>query len=396
MSGVVRGIDYYELLGVDRTASSAEIKSAYRSLAKVMHPDAGGTPGTFRLLREAYETLRDPRRRAAYDRGKDDGAQASSPTPPSPPTPPQPRRTRGTTTRPWMGRTTGFGRQREFGVDPDFVPTLPRLGPEVIPWWHEVDPGERVRYVPSTAPSPESVLAALGGWLLLLVVGLLVDLSPLLVAVWLVLVAGVTTVVVGLGRRLLAARGVDRGFALEFGGRRVFGRPAAEPTHLAEQLTAELLSRYLTRLPGVRIFHGLAWPGSVFADVDHAVLCGRRLVLIESKTWLPGHYTADETGALWRNGHPFRGGAVRLPDGVAAYRELLPDVEVRGAVLVYPSRAGSVTTDEPADISAPPMSPELFVEHIGDWLAEEPATVDRNLFRTLLRQVVSEEPYPDC
>ncbi|WP_337960621.1 J domain-containing protein [Kutzneria chonburiensis] len=62
-------VDYYELLGVPRGASAAEVKSAYRALAKVMHPDAGGTAGTFRLLQLAYETLTDPTRRARYDLG---------------------------------------------------------------------------------------------------------------------------------------------------------------------------------------------------------------------------------------------------------------------------------------------------------------------------------------
>jgi hypothetical protein len=142
-------------------------------------------------------------------------------------------------------------------------------------------------------------------------------------------------------------------------------------------------------MPGARIFHGLAWPDSVFADVDHAVLRGHRLVLIESKMWLPGHYTADEAGGVWRNGHPFRGGAIRLPDGVDAYRELLPGIEVRGALLVYPSRKGDITTGESPDVAAPPMSPERFVMEIGEWLADQPPVVDRDAFRVVLDRVVS-------
>ncbi len=59
--------DYYELLGVAPSASADEIKNAYRKAVRTAHPDAGGTPGLFRLITQAYETLHDPDARAAYD-----------------------------------------------------------------------------------------------------------------------------------------------------------------------------------------------------------------------------------------------------------------------------------------------------------------------------------------
>jgi hypothetical protein len=62
---------------------------------------------------------------------------------------------------------------------------------------------------------------------------------------------------------------------------------------------------------------------------------------------------------------------------------------VRGVLLIYPSRAGEVTTGEPPDVVAQPMNPEQFVREVGGWLAAEPATVDRDAFRTVLGQVVS-------
>lgn len=58
----------YEVLRVKKTASFTEIKTAYRSLAKVYHPDASESDGTdFIELHNAYTTLSDPAARAVYD-----------------------------------------------------------------------------------------------------------------------------------------------------------------------------------------------------------------------------------------------------------------------------------------------------------------------------------------
>jgi molecular chaperone DnaJ len=67
-------MDLYEILGVRKSASTAEIRRAYQKRARSLHPDLNpGDPAAsegFRAIAQAFEVLQDPQRRAAYDRGE--------------------------------------------------------------------------------------------------------------------------------------------------------------------------------------------------------------------------------------------------------------------------------------------------------------------------------------
>jgi len=69
-------MDYYATLGLQRNASDADIKKAYRSLAMKYHPDRGGDEKRFKEISQAYDFLSDPEKKQIIDLGGDPNAQS--------------------------------------------------------------------------------------------------------------------------------------------------------------------------------------------------------------------------------------------------------------------------------------------------------------------------------
>jgi len=60
-------MDYYDVLGISRSATESEIRKAYKAKSMKHHPDRGGDEEEFKKVNEAYSTLKDPQKRAQYD-----------------------------------------------------------------------------------------------------------------------------------------------------------------------------------------------------------------------------------------------------------------------------------------------------------------------------------------
>merc|ERR1719316_2616015 len=74
---------FYKLLEVEKNASEAEIKKAYRKLAVKHHPDKGGDPEKFKEITRAYEVLSDSEKRAKYDKFGEEGLEDGGPGDPT-------------------------------------------------------------------------------------------------------------------------------------------------------------------------------------------------------------------------------------------------------------------------------------------------------------------------
>jgi len=69
----VENSKYYEILGLEKTATMDEIRKSYRKKAIRMHPDKGGDPEEFQKLQQAYDTLFDKDKREVYDKYGEEG-----------------------------------------------------------------------------------------------------------------------------------------------------------------------------------------------------------------------------------------------------------------------------------------------------------------------------------
>ncbi|WP_169303960.1 nuclease-related domain-containing protein [Arthrobacter sp. CAU 1506] len=156
-----------------------------------------------------------------------------------------------------------------------------------------------------------------------------------------------------------------------------------------ERWTAQALEMLLA-IPGTRILHGLRFPGSHVADVDHAVINGDRVVYVDSKFWKPGQYQWVDSETL-ASVHPR--GLRRRPIhmDVLQTHPLTAKVgaEMTCHVIVHANAPGDVTFTPGRQISPtgiPVTGVQEGIDMIGHWLLQgkKAGTVDRYALARLL------------
>lgn len=146
----------------------------------------------------------------------------------------------------------------------------------------------------------------------------------------------------------------------------IWGKPVTD----AQMLTQQLLT-CLLKLPGCHVFHRLAAPGGQRA-VDHAVLCGDRLALIENAYgpggdfyWLSGHLMQS------RPRERPRYFPTSFPEDVAIFRSHFPHLGVRGWLVALQEDGVEVrTNNQHAENGPRVVTADQLLREVGEWLTE--------------------------
>ncbi|WP_435084577.1 nuclease-related domain-containing protein [Gordonia hongkongensis] len=148
---------------------------------------------------------------------------------------------------------------------------------------------------------------------------------------------------------------------------------------VGEQKSHDLFIAELARFhatDGVQIVHGLRYPGTEHADIDHALVCGDRVFLIDSKLWMPDDYRWYGDAILAGPADNPRLIRSSFGDAVAKFATIVAPAKVNAAILVHASRPGRLTVDNTLAGHHPPM--RLAADGLDDvitWLA---AGIPRN------------------
>jgi hypothetical protein len=362
-------VTHYEVLDVPVTADASEIKKAYQKRVRTSHPDVGGSAGLFRLVQEAYDVLSDPLRRAAYDRYLKEDAQGGGQD-----TPPRREKRQESPRQEQREQPKQERRQeppRQSRSQPKAESAFQAMEtPPPAPAWA----GPAVEYRPPLVMPPSDnrkVRLPAARWTVIwrrifLIVGSLATLPLVFAFAWILMRKDPFAVSAALGVAITAgfwlvvamtpwwiARRKQKAPVPVLAGSILPERHLTTPVHgtpgrdlsvarfgdnakigiEGEQRTARLIAEsVLPGIPSARLINGLRWPGTEHSDIDHAVIAGNRIALIDSKMWADGNYWWDNK-RLFRNGKEMT--ALKLGAAVEAMRYAYPNCHIEGWVVVH-------------------------------------------------------------
>lgn len=152
-----------------------------------------------------------------------------------------------------------------------------------------------------------------------------------------------------------------------------FGERNMQAGVAGERRTADLLAE-LAAIPGIRVLHGMPFPDSTTADVDHLVVCGDRVAIVDSKMWKRQTYSwGSREGELLVNGkHSDRTGT-HMPFAVKGYQFAMGSrAEVRAWILVHPKPGtDQLVLDNTGATKVRLGSSQSVVRELLEWFAPE-------------------------
>jgi hypothetical protein len=445
---------HYEILGIDTDADRSAVKKAYFKLCRTYHPDVSGDANGhfFKLVTAAYETLSDEKARARYDRelndsshtgysssdynsGEDSSEDAPAPSPES-----ERHRTEGLIRQ----SPVDFGRMEWYnkdysGVQEKVVLRHPNmllaitgtvvfvLGVIILGTLSLTmnPPFPAIVYVGFAIAAivlqnkfarfrigQANFIALMAAWAAGYIWGIVNDiqnsnLGPL-PFVFFVLIAGLGFLGIYVGHkwRKWSLLKMDRGHmvmsakdAKEYA---IWGKPGELSDAIdkfgqrnvalgaiGEKRTADLLSQLLL-IPGTKIFHGIKFPGSENADVDHAVANGNKIAFVDSKMWSGGHYSWTGDGTIVRDKkYDSLELYTNFPRAVEKLDEtLFHEAESRGWILIHSNDNHPVRTDNSNSEVVRLGTPEECLEEIGNWFAEDnTGIINRGILNSIIHKL---------
>ncbi len=395
---------HYELLGVDKTATPAEIKTAWRKVLQFAHPDKGAPAGLFRSLEMAYNVLADEHQRAVYDRSlaAEPAAEPSFEKPVQPteapvaaPHPQDHRMTKDAPAGPPTGKSQGALRIRP-GFTHGLLALVLALAADAGVTWVARFPlaaagslalavAANLRFRDIRAQlavfAAAAVLAGLQfgqHWRLLIGATKTPSLTHLgiIAAAHVVLAVVVTAAGFVYGQTLRLNRILPRKTlaASRVFGKRGGGRHWANVDVALE--TARVLEQAMAALPAATVLHGLrVMNGDEALFVDHALLLGDRIVLIQGAQLGAGRYTGEPGGHYLHNGRYFANNFDELSLAAAVVKKSMQR-RVKISTLVLVIAADGVDLDAPGMVTEGGLQ-EWLVEHFGGL----PTVIDRVVLR---------------